>query len=185
MILPVGTLIEAETGLESKGCPLGGTVVQSAVGIRQVLDCIVHILDHFLHYELAAVPWSHEVLIGRAELVVDPRHVTESLDLVEIEIGPEETAERSVLHSCLRIFALLRYIIQTGVDSAKVTPAPSAAGSGNETVASALHQVRRILMDVLVALLVVDILREQVVVIRIGEKLQVCCSLEVSLRTEL
>ena len=117
--------------------------------------------------------------------MVNPRNVSETHDLVEVEVSPEETAESSILNGSLRVFALLRDIIQAGIDTPEVTPGPAAAGCRHETVGSALHEVRRILMHILVALLVVDVLWKQVVVVRVCKKLQVSSSLEICLRTEL
>ncbi len=127
MVLSVGPFIEAETGLEGERSPLCHAVVTAAVALRKPGYSLVDIFYHMSHDDLAGISCLVEDRVVGTEFMVNPWNIAETLYLVKVEVCPEEFAESRVLYCRRRILALLRNIVQAGVDSAEVGPGPAAA----------------------------------------------------------
>ena len=127
--------------------------------------------------DFPAVTRPVQVLGVGLQLGVDPRHVAEALHHVEVEVGPEEAGQARVLGHGGRILALVD-ILEQGVHLAEVAPgagtvAPAAAGVRNGAGVSAAQEGRKVQAHQLVALLLIGFLIQQIIIERIGEKLQV------------
>ena len=129
MILAEGALEQAELGLQGHSRPLGNLVC--ALLHRQVRDCEVYVFEHLAEDELTAVARAGELLgIGGTQRFVVPRHITETLYLIEIEIRAEEAGQCLILHTDCLVRAMIQ-VLQQGVYVSECAPAPTAAAGGN------------------------------------------------------
>ena len=121
VVLAEGAFKEAELGLEHQGRILVHTVCRlGGLGLAgEVQDRLVDILNHMVEDGLAAVPGRIEVLIGRTDLVVDPRNVPELADHVGIVVGAPELGQRGVFLDGRGILAMVD-VGQEGVHLAQV-----------------------------------------------------------------
>ena len=133
---------------------------------------------------LAAVPGRIEVLIGRTDLVVDPRNVPELADHVGIVVGAPELGQRGVFLDGRGILAMVD-VGQEGVHLAQVGEGPAAARSGHGPVEAAADEGGGIHAHEHVTLLVERRLVQQIVIEGVGEELQVFRRLEIGFRGEL
>ena len=99
MVFPEGTLVKAETGFEGKGRPFGKPV-RILLSLREVLNRLVNILNHMGEDYFTVVPRSIQERVIGGKFVVNPRHITESLHLVKVEICPEELGYACVFQPC-------------------------------------------------------------------------------------
>ena len=124
MVFAESALEKTETGLEGKGSPFGYTV-QGFLG-RKILYRIIYILYHLLHHEFPAVPRFVEVRVSGTELMVIPRHIPETFDLLEIEISPEEPCQSIIFrpHGCI---LAVDGILEQGIEVPEGRPVPSSS----------------------------------------------------------
>ena len=185
MILAEGSLEEAELRLQGHGRvfvhAIGG--LRSSRLAREVCDGHVDILDHVLEHRLAGITREVQVFVGRADLMVDPRNVTELADHVGIiECAPELRQGRIFFHG-LFILAVVD-VGQQGVHLAQVGKRP-AARCRNGTIVSASDQVGRVHLHEDVTFHAERLLLKKVVIERVGEELQVFRRPEIGFRGKL
>ena len=156
MIFPVCTFVQTEARLQRQCRPT--VYAERTAGLfflcRQVLDSIVDIGKHIGHHQFTRIACLIQVRVIRKQFLVIPRHITETLYLIIIEVGTEETCQRRIFHSRFRIFTFV-YIAQQGIDTTQRRPAPSSPAGRNDAVFSAQHLVRKFLLYIHIALLVI------------------------------
>ena len=142
---------ETETRFQGQSRPFRDTV--EVVFGGQVADGEIDVLDHALHDVFSRIARTIEFSIGRADRFRIPRHVAEPLDLFEIEIGAEETGQRVVVVTDVKVLAVDR-VFEQRVDIAQVGPCPAAARCGDR--AAAAHLLRQVVVNDVVPVLVVE-----------------------------
>ena len=97
-------LKQAGSRLEGKRRPFGDFV--QFVDRREIFRSIVQVLNYFGHHKVAGVPRLVEFRVGRTELFVIPRNISETLHFLEIEVCPEESCKGHILVPDLDIRAV-------------------------------------------------------------------------------
>ena len=148
MVLPPGSLEQADPGLEGHGCPLvDKRGVEGSLGFNNVVVCKVKVLDNVLDDDVTGVLSVHQPLIlGGIEHPVDPRNGTVLDQFVIIEVCPEKTRNSTVVVAHLLGHSLINVLLEEEVDVPQVAPGP--AGLGLVSECTDFHATDRVLRTV-------------------------------------
>ena len=133
MIFAECSFEQAEAGFECECSPFGHLV--NFLLRRKVRNGEINVRQHILHYKFTCIARLVQVRIIGFHLLVIPRNVSIPLDLDEILVCTEESAQRLVIFRGFGVITQIK-IAEHGIDVPDSTPAPSVAGTRDRTSAT-------------------------------------------------